>query len=226
MAILTPPSTLAILWERAQQLVGFSIEELANKIGWSTPTKLITHKGWLGDLLEQHLGACAGSRAEPDFPHLGVELKTIPVTAKGKPLESTFVSTVPLENLVGMQWHLSEVYLKLSHILWIPILGERGSPISQRRIASPFLWQPNEEQARTLKEDWELLTDEIVLGNVTQLTAHQGTYLQVRPKGANAQQRRWGVGPEGAPIRTQPLGFYLRTSFTQNLLKNAFLFYS
>jgi DNA mismatch repair endonuclease MutH len=38
-------------------------------------------KGWIGILLELWLGASAGSKPEQDFAALGVELKTIPVTA-------------------------------------------------------------------------------------------------------------------------------------------------
>ena len=47
-------------------------------------------------LLETALGATAGSKAEQDFSHLGIELKTLPINAEGFPLETTFVSLAPL----------------------------------------------------------------------------------------------------------------------------------
>lgn len=220
---LLPPSSEACLLERAQALAGLSITTLAQAAGWEIPERLKGHKGWLGDLLEAHLGACAGSAAQPDFPHLGIELKTIPISCQGKPLESTFVSTVPLDGLVGMRWEHSEVWSKLQRVLWIPIMGERAKPIGEKKVCAPLLWSPSPEQRAILKDDWRTLTDTIVLGEIGALTAHQGTYLQVRPKGANGRDRRWGVGPDGAPMRTQPRGFYLRASFTQALLQEGFV---
>ncbi|MHA7841338.1 MAG: DNA mismatch repair endonuclease MutH [Gammaproteobacteria bacterium] len=219
---LSPPESESQLLCRAQKLAGLSVATLAKGIDWPVPERLTGHKGWLGDLLEQHLGACAGSTAQPDFPHLGIELKTIPITPQGKPLESTFVSIVPLEALTGVTWEQSDVCAKLRQVLWIPIMGERGEPIAEKIVCSPLLWRPSPQQWQQLQEDWCTLTDMMVLGDIGGLTAHHGTYLQVRPKGANAQERRWGVGPEGAPIRTQPRGFYLRATFTQSLLKTAF----
>lgn len=219
---LLPPESEAQLLHRAQKLAGSSIATLAKAVDWLIPERLTGHKGWLGDLLEQHLGACAGSKAQPDFPHLGIELKTIPITSEGKPLESTFVSTVPLDALTGMTWEQSEVWAKLQRVLWIPIMGERSEAIGEKRVCAPLLWSPSLQQQAVLREDWCTLTDIMVLGDIGSLTARHGTYLQVRPKGANAQERRWGVGPEGVPMRTQPRGFYLRASFTQTLLKAAF----
>lgn len=53
-------------------------------------------------LLELYLGAMAGSKPEQDFPELGIELKTIPVDAAGKPLETTFVCVAPLTGNSGV----------------------------------------------------------------------------------------------------------------------------
>lgn len=55
-------------------------------------------------LLELYLGAMAGSKPEQDFPELGIELKTIPVDAAGKPLETTFVCVAPLTGNSGVTW--------------------------------------------------------------------------------------------------------------------------
>ena len=53
-------------------------------------------KGWAGQLIELYLGATAGSKQQQDFPTLGVELKTIPVSPDAKPLETTYVCITPL----------------------------------------------------------------------------------------------------------------------------------
>ena len=58
----------------------------------------------------------------------------------------------------------------------------------------------------------------IALGEIESITAHKGVYLQIRPKAANARARHWGVDEAGALMRTLPRGFYLRTSFTREIL--------
>lgn len=91
-----PPENERQLFERAQALAGFSFGELAARAQLPIPKDLKRDKGWVGMLLELYLGAMAGSKPEQDFPELGIELKTIPVDAAGKPLETTFVCVAPL----------------------------------------------------------------------------------------------------------------------------------
>ncbi len=142
--------------------------------GWFTPENLKRDKGWIGVLLEIWLGASAGSKPEQDFAALGVELKTIPVDSLGRPLETTFVCVAPLTGNSGVTWETSHVRHKLKRVLWIPVEGERSVPLAQRRVGSPLLWSPNEEEDRQLREDWEELMDMIVLGQVERITARHG----------------------------------------------------
>src|SRR6185295_12263284 len=90
--------------------------------------------------VERALGATAGSRALPDFPELGIELKTLPVDASGAPLESTFVCTIPLTEIGDVEWADSRVRRKLVRVLWVPVEGERALPVGVRRIAQPLLY--------------------------------------------------------------------------------------
>ena len=77
------------------------------------PPDLRRDKGWVGQLIEVALGAKAGSKAEQDFAHLGIELKTIPINAQGDPLETTFVSLAPLAQNHGVTWASSQVKEKV-----------------------------------------------------------------------------------------------------------------
>lgn len=88
---------------------------------------------------------------------------------------------------------------KLKRVLWIPVEGERSIPLAQRRVGSPLLWSPNEEEDRQLREDWEELMDMIVLGQVERITARHGEYLQIRPKAANAKALTEAIGARGEP---------------------------
>ena len=216
------PQTLEQLLSQAQSIAGLTFGELADELHIPVPIDLKRDKGWVGMLLERALGATAGSKAEQDFSHLGVELKTLPINAEGYPLETTFVSLAPLVQNSGVKWENSHVRHKLSCVLWMPIEGSRHIPLRERHIGAPILWKPTAEQERQLKQDWEELMDLIVLGKLDQITARIGEVMQLRPKGANSRSVTKGIGKNGKIIDTLPLGFYLRKEFTAQIL-NAFL---
>lgn len=218
-----PPEDEAILLARAQALAGLTLETLADRAGLTMPADLKRDKGWVGMLLELLLGASAGSKAEQDFAHLGIELKTIPIDATGKPLETTFVCIAPLTGNSGVTWLTSHVRHKLTRVLWIPVEGQRDIPLRQRRVGAPLLWSPSAEEDEMLRQDWEELMDMIVLGQVDQITARHGAWLQIRPKAANSKALTSGIGDQGQPILTLPRGFYLKKSFTGPLLARHFL---
>ena len=213
------PKTTEELLSRAQAIAGLSFGELAAQLSIPVPPDLKRDKGWVGMLLETALGATAGSKAEQDFRHLGIELKTIPINAQGYPLETTFVSLAPLIQNRGVNWQNSHVRHKLSRVLWIPIEGSRSIPLAERRIGTPILWQPSEQQERQLQRDWEELMDYIVLGQLDKINARLGEVLQLRPKGANSKSLTKGIGKHGEIIDTLPLGFYLRKAFTHEILQ-------
>ncbi|MEX4490495.1 DNA mismatch repair endonuclease MutH [Haemophilus influenzae] len=216
------PQTLEQLLSQAQSIAGLTFGELADELHIPVPIDLKRDKGWVGMLLERALGATAGSKAEQDFSHLGVELKTLPINAEGYPLETTFVSLAPLVQNSGVKWENSHVRHKLSCVLWMPIEGSRHIPLRERHIGAPILWKPTAEQERQLKQDWEELMDLIVLGKLEQITARIGEVMQLRPKGANSRAVTKGIGKNGEIIDTLPLGFYLRKEFTAQIL-NVFL---
>jgi len=217
---ISPPETIPILLERAFALEGCLLGDLAKEFQRYLPEALLRGKGYPGQLLEIALGATAGSRAEPDFQHLGVELKTIPMNPEKRVLESTYITIVPLQHTTHLKWETSEVWAKLRNILWIPLISTPQLPVPQHQIGKPFLWSPSEEEERLLRQDWEDHMEMIVLGNIECITARMGEALQIRPKGANGAALTSVVGPEGKIIKTMPRGFYLRSSFTQKIFQN------
>lgn len=216
------PTSLAELQARSLALAGLTLGQIAAQLQLPVPANLQKDKGWVGQLLEQVLGASAGSKAEPDFPHLAVELKTLPVDKHGKPLESTYVCVAPLTGVAGLQWHESWVCRKLQQVLWVPILAERQIPLAERMVGTAFLWQPSMQQQLALQQDWEELMEKIVLGGINDIRGAQGKLLQLRPKAANSKALTAAVGAKGEPIRTLPRGFYLKASFTASLLQQQF----
>ncbi len=217
-----PPRDEQELFARAVALSGYPLGHVAHRFGVDLPGRPQRAKGWIGRLLETALGATAGQAAEPDFPHLGVELKTIPVRADGRPMESTWLTKVPLRDAADQTWEVSSARRKLARVLWMPVEGDTGIPLGERRLGSPLLWSPSDDEEAMLRADYRDLMDLVVLGESEAITASLGECLQIRPKGADAAERVIGVGPDGCLVPVPPRGFYLRASFTAAILRRGF----
>jgi DNA mismatch repair protein MutH len=208
------PDTLEELLYRAHRLVGYSIIELAEKLKIPPPNTRRS-KGGHGQLIEKILGAPSGSLPQKDFPKLGVELKTIPLQASGLPKASTYITRAPVP-FPKTCWEDSVLRAKLQRILWIPILPENI-------ITQPFLWEMNKEREKLFQKDWTELTELLWLGHYNELSAHHGTYLQLRPKARNSNDTVTVLSEDLQKRHIVPQGFYLRPSFTRMIFKERIL---
>lgn len=212
------PESEAELIARSRTLAGYTVGELSTQLGLTAPADQRRAKGFVGRLIEQHLGATASSRSTPDFAALSVELKTLPLNARQRPKESTFVCRIAPDRVATVPFAESRVWMKLKRVLWIPVEATATVPLPDRRIGRGFLWSPSPAEVRTLEADWEDLREVIACGDFEHLTGHLGRALQVRPKAAHGRVRQRMRDDRGAPVSQQPRGFYLRTSFTANLV--------
>jgi DNA mismatch repair protein MutH len=219
--IPTPSSTDELL-TLCENIAGHSLQELADLANIEMAKDLRTNKGWVGQLIEWHLGATAGSKPEQDFKHLGIELKTIPIDQFGKVLETTFVCSTPIFNTAGLTWENSNICNKLSCVLWVPVQGERAVPLAERIVGNGFLWSADEYQTQMLKNDWHELMEKISLGKIESISARDGEVLQLRPKAANGKALTDAYGEEGEIIKVRPRGFYLKKEFTQLIINQQF----
>jgi len=223
----TNPSTTSLsqqeLLNKCKKLSGLTLIELARHTQSVLPTSPSSGKGWVGQQVEKFLGATAGSKAEPDFPHLGIELKTLPMATNGQIQESTYVCHIQLMQLNQQSWEEAWVNKKLQHVLWIPYEASKKIDYAKRRIGNAILWRPSQKQARQLQQDWEEIMEKLCLGEQQQLSAHCGQYLQVRPKAANAKALTKAYDEQGNLCQTLPLGFYLRPSFTRTIIEQSYI---
>jgi len=213
-----PPGSVEELLSRAWRVAGLNLAELAAQVGLEVPDEAVRAKGIAGRILERVLGATAASKAEPDFLELGIELKTIPLDANGKPKESTFVCSISLSAMADTEWEQSTVLKKLSKVLFVPVEAASQTPLRERRVGRAYLWTPTDREKRLLQTDWERLAEMIAAGEVERITGHLGEVLQVRPKAPHGRSRRHAPDEEGAVQWTMPRGFYLRPSFTGAVL--------
>ncbi len=220
---VSPPSSVEELLNNCRQLAGLSLGDLARQTQSSLPISPAHAKGWVGQQAEKFLGASAGSKAEPDFPNLGIELKTLPLNANGQPQESTYVCHIQLMALNQQHWQQAWVNKKLQRVLWLPYEANKNIEYAKRKMGHAILWQPSPNQARQLQQDWEEIMEKLCMGEQQQLSAHHGQFLQVRPKAANAKALTNAYDEHGERCQTLPLGFYLRPDFTREILENSYL---
>jgi len=220
--MIPAPTTTDELLTLCENIAGYSLQELAEIAGIKMAKDLRTNKGWVGQLIEWHLGATAGSKPEQDFKHLGIELKTIPIDQFGKVLETTFVCSTPIFNTTGLTWENSNIRNKLSRVLWVPVQGERSIPLAERIVGSGFLWSASTQQEQLLQNDWHELMEKIALGKIESISARDGEVLQLRPKAANGSVLTNAYGENGEIIKVRPRGFYLKKSLTQSIINQQF----
>ncbi len=212
-----PPRDEAELLRRADALAGLTVREVAALHHLRLPDGPGVHaKGKVGQLLEAVLGATAAGRAEPDFPGLGVELKTVPVDAKGRPRESTFVCVAPLDVAALGAWDDSWVRRKLSRVLWLPLVAADALP--DVLVGGCRLWSPSPEDDALLRADYDELRGLLAAGELRALDARVGAALQLRPKASDGTPQAWVQDEDGDWVRTVARGFYLRASFTARIL--------
>ncbi|HEV8244347.1 MAG TPA: DNA mismatch repair endonuclease MutH [Polyangiaceae bacterium] len=213
------PSSQQELLRAARALAGETLGSVAARFGVAVPADLRREKGFVGQLVERALGARAGSRAGPDFPELGIELKTLPIDPRGQPLESTFVCTLGLSSVGDLEWEVSPVRRKLQRVLWVPVEGLRELRVSERHIGEPLLWSPSAEQEADLRHDWDELSGLVGRGLIEEVTGHRGRWLQIRPKAAHSRVRRATFTAGAGRIDQLPRGFYLRAVFTARIVR-------
>jgi DNA mismatch repair protein MutH len=211
------PTTIDELVVRARALEGRAVGALGVTVRSDDPRST---KGSAGAILESVLGANGGPTRIVDFPDLGVELKTIPVTPEGAPLESTYVCTLSLADAESQEWESSWVRTKLACVLFVPLVGPAGAPWKSRTVGPARLWSPTTEQSDVLRSDFDDIVGLIGVGRIEELTAHRGRWLQVRPKARDGSARTIAWGSDGEAIATVPRGFYLRTRFTRAILED------
>ena len=95
------PQTETELLQRVSAIAGFTLGELADMADIVVPKDFKKHKGWSGQLLERWLGATAGSKPQQDFVHLGIELKSLPITSAGKSIRNNLRVLCPPHRYSG-----------------------------------------------------------------------------------------------------------------------------
>ena len=214
------PQSESELLLRARHLVGQRIDALAEAVAAPLPREPKRAKGFVGQLLEAALGSDVDAGERPDFVRLGIELKSVPIGARGRPTQSPFVCSIRLGDAQNATFEGSRLQRRLGCVLFVLVQAAQTAPLPRRRVVGVHLWRPSAGQWQQLRADWEDLMGAIGAGRGHSLGAQEGVALQVRPKAANRRARAVGPTPEGVG-EMMPLGFYLRAGFLAEVLAAA-----
>ena len=115
---------------------------------------------------------------------------------------------------------ISRLRKKIDRVLFVPVLGE--GDVGARLFGQGFLYSPTPVDDARIGRDWEDFADLQARGVLDQVSARRGEVLQLRPKAPTAAARQVSVDAEGEEFVGRPRGFYLRPSFTQEIVARAF----
>lgn len=168
-------------------------------------------------MIEEWFGIPANSRSSPDFEHLGIELKILPLERRAHGLavkERTIVGQINFDSLWREEWESATVRHKLAHILFVFVEVERTT-LGGFRVVDVVLWRPSEADWVAFERDWRLVRDRVRAGEAHLITERDAKVLSPCRKGAGNE----------LDMRTQPFSptlaksraFSLKPSFTRQL---------
>lgn len=215
------PTTLEELEQRLQRLLGRSIAELSQLALLQAPNNSNGAKGYVGLLIELFLGAHAHNLPSPDFITLGIELKTMPVGFDLMPQESTFICSADLAPKSFVPFTQSALYHKLQHILFVLILAPQNPRLSlgERRVLGYFFFRLPDPVREIIETDYDEFQEMLLSGKAQEINGSMGTIVQLRPHANKVGELVRVTNTEGEYAYVKPRGYYLRASFTRQLLQ-------
>ena len=152
---------------------------------WGKPSQLPhTLRAWLGQPSNGRSG---------EFERFGVEVKTVPVTRVGRPVESTSFPSFIHEELVFESWEDSDLLGRLNtDPRSFPSNAKKGSAQATAVVGRPFFWSPTHRSSIGICEEWEDFRQRIsrlvVPGDSRPLP--RPSYIHVRPKATRRTRSR------------------------------------
>lgn len=213
------PKNMKQLQERLDSIVGYSVADFSQALDLPMPESSTKAKGYVGELIELLLGANAQNLPVPDFTHLNIELKSMPVDENFEPLESTFLCHAPLTEIRGLTFEKSPLLHKVRSMLFVFVLAPRRLALPHRRILDYYLFQPTDKELNQIKSDYDELMGLVTSGRSSEITARMGTIVQMRPKCADGKQLIEVIDEDGKTSFTRPRGFYMRRSFSRQICR-------
>lgn len=186
------PANRKSIVEYAQKLVGRTLRDSCDVDSFSSKKG---NKGKLGQAIEYcYFEYEPNSAQEPDFPEVGLELKTNPVKRKkDKTLsakERLVLTMIDYCALVDETWESSTVRSKMDDMLLITFLHEPEKDEFDYEfefVGTPMI--PLEDMA-VIRDDWETIVAKVKAGLAHEISGGDTNYLEACTKGASAKTVR------------------------------------
>ncbi len=174
-----------LLMIKARWLVGKTLSQVEDSIRQLDDASRVKTKAGAAYVTEHYFGIPANSGDEPDFPKLGIELKSVPLKEKNGLL--TVKEPLSLNMLNYMkEWKCDDInessfYRKNKRILFVCYV-HKGEKRSDYVIRYVFIWNMDGTVLDELRPDFDRIITKIRAGNATDLHQRYDRYLTTCPK--------------------------------------------
>lgn len=196
--------------EKLQKIIGKDLVEIAANCGVTLFKNGKKNKGWVGHVVECHLGLPRNCLQSPDFGDW--ELKTVSMKKLKSglivPKETMAITMINPDDVINNDFANSHLKMKLNCLLIITRMWYATSePHSELLSAFQFDIDKNQELYSEIEADYEETRDCLKTKGFNALTGKMGKWIQPRTKGQG----------NGAP---KTRAFYARTSFLKRILQD------
>jgi DNA mismatch repair protein MutH len=205
--------------QRARALVGRRLGEVTSVAAEETMTT--RSRGTVGHHLERYFGLQLNSDQEPDFSHLGVELKSVPMVPQGNShaaKERTFITAIDYATVSTTAFEGSALDRKTRTTLYI-FYGWRPAPVTvaDLRVLRVLLHERDDLDELTLREAYRHVQAAVAAGRAHELSESDTWGVGPATKDARARDVPQPHGPEPARRRA----FAWRAAYTTRLFQVA-----
>ena len=185
-------SSIKSIAEYSSRLVGHTLREMTDAPELLDPKVM---RGSFGNAVEKYYFMYTpNSDSAPDFPKVGLELKTTPLKRGPHGMlvakERLVITMIDYMTVVDESFEASHLMEKASSILLISYLWEKGVDPLDFKICLSELWGLPEEDMPQFRADWETVVNKIRSGHAEDISSSDTLYLEACTKAANSSVRR------------------------------------
>jgi len=173
-----------------------------------------TSKSAGATIIRRLLGQPTRGRSE-EFERFGVEVKTVPVSARQRVHESMSFPVFTHEELVYEDWESSDLLGHLGRLLIVPLVRPARTATLAVELGRPFFWSPTEPELRGIRIEWERYRALIEAGRSRDLPkASETRYIHIRPHSRRASDTE--AAPGGHEVTKK--SFWLNGHFVEEII--------
>lgn len=207
--------------EYASRLEGKTLREMIPVDELDDPRR---RKGAFGNAVEEYYFKYKlNSDSAPDFPEVGLELKTTPLKQNSKgdlvAKERLVVTMIDYMSVVNEDFEHSQFLKKMDDVLLISYLYEQEKNPLDYVVELVFRWGIPEEDLPQFKSDWETVVKKVREGHAEDISGSDTLYLEACTKGASSADKR---AQPYSDVLAKPRAWALKASY-MTTIQNKYL---